>query len=401
MIRKINRIKLLLGLLFLTFCLPNLDIIKIGEHGLKVYRLISILYLPWLLSKKHIELPSKPIFIFLIYMVINSVYNFLFLGFERLLLDYIYAFYILVLVYNLGKKLSQDEWISIIKTVAITSLIIVFLNLLKNIDEIIYFFKNQYNEHPSYKFIFTGGPNLEATWIGLFGFFFKDDKKGYIYIVFCTIVSVLLSSRAGIIIDVIVFIFLSFSQTPNRKDLIKKNRLLIMILMVIISGVIAISTGVADKLLGRLTNINSNPGSQGRIHMWRNVWEAFIYKPMGYGAGNAIRGLNMIADEFFLEDNVHNLFLQMLLDLGIIGFVFYFIIVSKFLLQELENFFTNPFTAFLITYILIGFIQFKGAEIIIFYILAVYLLLRNNNKNERKQNIKNGAREDKRINDNI
>ena len=93
------------------------------------------------------------------------------------------------------------------------------------------------------------------------------------------------------------------------------------------------------------------------------------------------------------EDNVHNLFFQMLLDFGIIGLIFYCTVISIFLKREWRKIIKNPIVAYLVAYLIISLIQFKGAEIITFYILGIYLLVKNKENDKKgKELIGDGRR---------
>ena len=73
---KINKEKLLFGILLLSMCFQKVEIIKFGSFGLKLFHIIGILYLPLLLQKKNsIKLPSKALTIFLFFILLISTIN--------------------------------------------------------------------------------------------------------------------------------------------------------------------------------------------------------------------------------------------------------------------------------------------------------------------------------------
>ena len=117
----------------------------------------------------------------------------------------------------------------------------------------------------------------------MFGFFFKEDKRGFLYTALCVIISTLLASRVGIIINCICFIFLTLQQKEARPGKIKKVRILIMLILGVILLIFLVVTGIVDYLLIRLKSIGTDTGSTARLLMWKNIEEAFKRNPLGYG----------------------------------------------------------------------------------------------------------------------
>ena len=279
----------------------------------------------------------------------------------------------MLLIYNCTDSISKEDWIDLIKKVAIIVLICVYADAIINYKTILNFLHNPYG-HPIYNYIFSGGANLEATWIGLFGLFFKSDKKGYIYIAFCSIISVILASRVGILIDIFVFIFLTLASFDENKWSIKRDRILIMIIIAIIMISFFVQTGTINYLLERMQNIGKDPGSAGRINMWENIYISIEYNPFGYGLGNATNALNIFSKTYIGEDNVHNLYFQMFLDVGIVGGAIFLGMVIYFFNKNLKKIFYDSVTAFLVTYFLFGLLQFRGGESITYYVLGIYFI---------------------------
>ena len=105
--------------------------------------------------------------------------------------------------------------------------------------------------------------------------------------------------------------------------------------------------------------------------------------------GNSIVGINTVSEVFIGEGNIHNLYFQMLLDCGLIGVLAYIWIILKFVFKEWKNFFNNPIIAFKISYFILGFIQFRGGDALMFYIVGIYLLNREQKKGILKNEEKN------------
>ncbi len=382
--KDLNWSKILMFVLLLSFCFPNFALFYINGQKIMLYRIIVAVYSIVLLLKSKISIPSKSILLFIIYMILQSIILSFSYGYDRLLFDYIFAFFILIDVYSIGKNIRKDEWIGIIQIVSIIMVFSILINIFIQRENIIYFLKNQSTNHPVYKCIFTGGWNLEATWPALFVLFYLNKPKiGYIYWIMSSLISVLLASRIGIIINFFGFLYLT-NAVIKLNDKKNEKKFLVFISFIIFSLILAfvLDFNIIESIKNRLINIGKDSGSVSRLNMWENIYKAFVNSPFGYGSGNAIKGVKIFSKVWIGEDNVHNLFFQMLLDYGFIGFIVYTLFVFNFIKSNIKDFFTNPIISFLILYIAAGLIQFKGAELITFYIIAIYLVQKEQEKEE-------------------
>ena len=380
---NLNKSNLLKILLF-SMCFQNIEIINFGTFGLKLFHIVGICFFPLLiLNRRKIMLPSKTLTYFLIYLLTISIVNMFQYGFHSLNFNYLFSYYLLILLFTIARDINRDEWEKIVKDVAVLVLICVYINAFLNRNIIIAFLKNPYG-HPVYEFVFGGGANLEATWIGMFGLFFKDDKRGYIYILLCTLISAMLASRVGIIINVITFLFITFGKNNNNKRNHKK--IICGIILLIFAIILIAKTGIMDYLLSRLENIGVDTGSTARLLMWQYVFEAFLENPFGYGLGNSIKAINTVSSTYIGEGNIHNLYFQMLLDAGILGLIFYLGIIAKFIKSEFFNILKNPVVMYLVTYFVLGLVQFRGGDALMFFFVGIYVIEKQQTKLSEKRN---------------
>ncbi|MBR3280622.1 MAG: hypothetical protein IKI57_02075 [Clostridia bacterium] len=89
--------------------------------------------------------------------------------------------------------------------------------------------------------------------------------------------------------------------------------------------------------------------------------------------GNAINSVRDISFINYSVENVHNIYFQMLLDVGVFGFIYYVYLIFLFIVKNIKYYFSNPYIAFNITYLIIGLIQFRGGDIVLFIVLALFL----------------------------
>ena len=380
--------KLLMFILILSGCFQNIEIISITDgFGLKMYHVISILLALRLLSKIRIngtfKIPPFKINIYFIFILVLSFFMYGIYGFNSLCINYLFSYYLIILIINIGNEIKYDEWIELIKKVASIMIICIFANMLINFSQIKFFLSGN-TERIVLNTFFGGGINLEATWIALLGVFFLKDEKAYIYLFLSMIVSMLYSSRSGMIVNVLLFIIILFHKN-NRKNEKFKKILLIFILGVILFAV-NIKTGMFSYILNRFSNLGNENGSLGRIKMWNYVLPSIERNPFGYGLGNAVKSIISISGVPFRESNVHNMFFQMALDTGVLGFLVYLWINIKFLFDERKKIIQNSIISFISIYIILSFIEFRGADFLLYVMISIYLL----NKKEKSE--ENGKR---------
>ena len=86
--------------------------------------------------------------------------------------------------------------------------------------------------------------------------------------------------------------------------------------------------------------------------MWQYALSAFIDAPLfGNGAGNAVVHLKMVSGTPFSEGNIHNYPLQVLLDFGFIGFVFFIALILNVMAIFRKERFSNPFAAYILCWV--------------------------------------------------
>ena len=384
-IKRNTILKFMFFLLFLFTCFQNFTLINFGEFGFKYSHFMSLFFLPLLLKKGKIKIPIASLNIFMIFVIVFSIIMIPFNSFNSLLFNYIFSYYYLIIIGSIGEYLDFDDWTGIIKSVAEIVIIATVIKIIINIDLFVIFFKNPAN-HPMIKTFFGGGVNLEATWIGLFGFFFIGDKKGYIYSILSIIIAVLYASRVGIIVSVFLLLFMIL-QKNNIESIVKRqNRIIIGFILGIFAFVFAFSQGYLDYIINRFADTGEDTGSQGRLAMWQYLIPAFLDSPFGVGLGNGMQQLEKVSGVSFPDGNMHNLIFQMLVETGVVGLILYLNVVFKFIKAEYKNFFCNPCIAYIISYLILSLIQFRGGDALLFFVIGVYLQKFNKKKVEEKKN---------------
>lgn len=357
--------KFILFFLVLFACLQNLSLITIGSVSVKAIHIFSILLFPILL-KNSVWKFNKNILFYVLYVILISTISIPNYGLNGLILNYIFGLYIFLIIINMKKNISSDEIIDIICKVAFLLIILTWIKNIYELPKIIKFLNNPWAGHPDINTIFGGGVNLEATWLGLFAFFFYKDKKKWLYIGACFFISAIYASRTGLIIDVLVILWFI-------KPLLKKrNYLFIVLFSSVIAFLIISYSGVLDIVISRFMSKGNDNGSIGRMRMWNYAFETILEYPFGCGIGNCIQALTKVSGLVYTDNNMHNIYMQNFVELGFIGGTWYLITIIWFVIKNFKEFFNNPYLAFIYVYILASLLQFRGGDTIIFIVLALY-----------------------------
>lgn len=367
---------IILALLVLC-CIQNIDIISIQGAALKPSHIFSLAFFPFLLKKGTMEFRGKAILAYFSYLVLCSILNLAEHPLNGLIFNYIFGIYLLILIFNFGRDIVYSEWTVMFQAAAIIMMSIVLIKNMLEIKAFLLFFQTLYG-HPYIPTIFGGGVNLEATWLGLFGFAFEKGKKAWVYNFLALFISVIYASRAGFVVNVLCLLWLAWKTY-------EKKIIWIVVLLIAIQGIfllISSSFDVVNYILVRFKNMGRDPGSMGRLTMWKYVGQAVSETPFGVGIGNNMLHIEQISGRSFGEGNLHNLYFQMFIDLGWLGGIGYILMVLRFSWKEIRNIFHNAFVAMLFVYLALSCIQFRGGEPIIFFVLGVYLLNRQKDGEE-------------------
>lgn len=378
LLREKNNKILMFTILLILCCVQSISIIEVEGAVLKPSHLFSLLFLPLLGSC--IRLPNIYIFFFYGMLVISTILGASVFGVNSLVMNYLYGFYLLTTILTIGKDINYSEWISIFRKSAIVVIGLIIINDYLQKDAIIQFLNYPFG-HPSIDYLFGGGANLEATWISLFLFTFNDSKLFLPYLVFCLGISAIYASRVGVMVIAIFVVIKIFSRKGNVNPLKMFSIFLLGIGIIVYMFYI----GIFDYIISRFVAVGYDPGSLGRLAMWKFAGQAIIDNPFGVGIGNALNYLRETTGIQFYENNMHNLYMQMFVELGWIGGLYYAIVITVFAIRNRKNAIKNIFIGMLYTYILMSMLQFRGGEPIIFFILGVYLTMNGNDEKRYQQ----------------
>ena len=194
-----------------------------------------------------------------------------------------------------------------------------------------------------------------------------DNPYGIIYLVLSFIFASIQVSRAGIIISLICLVIYAYKRLRESK-----NPFLILFLIFVVLSLgsfYALRLGIFQPILDRVFKNQEDRGAAGRIGIYDNALPFLSSHPFGVGLGNAVSAVNKVAAntvgmEPIVDDNLHNLFLQMTVETGVFGGVFYACLVAFLCFNCIfKHKFANPFENFLLAFFALSLIQFEKIEI--------------------------------------
>lgn len=382
----VNCFSLFLFLFFLFLNLQTLTLtgfMVVEESSVKFYHFFSLLFIPCLFLRSENKLLKVPAYVFEYFAGITliSVLLFLVYPFNRLIINHLFAFYAFIIGYYIAGAVPREQIMNVLQKAALLVFIIIVGKLFFHIPEIKRFMEAP-DGHPDIYTLYGGGTNLEATWLGLNTALFSNRKRlFYLLLVVTLTVSVIYASRVGVVIAFLVAGFKFISATTSRQE----RRAIIMLgLLSLLAFVFFIDLdNLAEKVyaLQRFAEFgdSSDKGMAGRFAMWRYygtaLWES---KLLGYGAGNGIYAVESVSGIDYIEDNLHNLYMQLLIEFGFIGLFLYLITVYNISIKALKSRLSNPIAIILLVYFIASLIQFRGTDALIWLYMGIFLAIESN-----------------------
>lgn len=360
--------------LFVALCFQNVILFYLNSIPVKPYHLV-LFFVCLFNAKSSLLIPRNCFWILILVLIsfILSFFSFLLYSFSLnpFLLNYIFCCILLVFVSNASNYLDENAFFKVLKKSVIFIYFICLINILLQIDRIFSFVLNPIG-HPLIEVIFGGGVNLEATYLGIFATIFKNDKKKIFIYILSVLISCIYASRVGLVIDILVGLFLFYGH-------LKKFLFLYLSLFLSVITVL-LDLSFIQYIFNRFVSIGNEPGSISRIRLWSYFMDTVSNYPFGVGLGNCTSVISMVTGDFFYENNFHNLYMQMFIDLGVIGGLVFVSFCLCFIFINRKTLFSNCFLFIIFIYLLFSFIQFRGAEPIIFFFIGCYYSIKRNAK---------------------
>ncbi|WP_152989130.1 O-antigen ligase family protein [Pseudomonas citronellolis] len=346
---------LTLSLLFINLKLNNL-IGSSSESNLNLfYFLLPVLFL--LLPKYKSQFRSHAFSLFLILFSANAV-AYLRYGFSFEAVRLIIAAMAFLSGYSLVKFYSPEKISSFFNITSLVATTIILARFLAYPGMTLDIYHGNRSALAEYPYLTAGGHNIEVTYL-IFLASLCSNKK--IYLTLLTLafaLSIIYMSRVGILLITLILII----------GLYKRLSLAKFIMAFFFTAFCApITLYIASpQTFERFTNIQQEVeyGDEGvgRIGLLRGALTALDRNMWGYGTGNSLNAMTNITGIVYKENNLHNIYLQILLDLGVFGFASFILFAAFVISRSIRHGFSNTYQVLATTYLLIGLIQFTGFD---------------------------------------
>ena len=364
-----------LCLVLFALCLQEVPLIPVGASSIKLFHVVVLVTLVCLVARTRVKLQLPPALLSVLVGVFTvvSVAQAPTYGFDSIVLNYIFLYATVFLVQNLSRGMDADRARLLMQNTTLLVLAVVCVNALMNVEEIIRYLTVRWDGHPDYVTVFNGGVNIEVSWLAMFGTLFQNNGKGRAYFGVVLILSLLFSSRSGLVLLAMAALYvLSVGSGQNARAII---RAMIAVLLI---GVVAFIAATLMRLpiVERFIGVNPADITTGRLAIWSYSLEVFSRSPLlGVGGGNAMNVVREISGQAFAENNVHNIYLQVLVDYGVIGFVPFLLSLGVLVCGFVRERLRTPYAAFIVLYLIGGMFQFRGADALVGFMLGCWLSL--------------------------
>jgi O-antigen ligase len=236
--------------------------------------------------------------------------------------------------------------------------------------------------HPDVPSLAGGGLNLEATWLALTSFFMIGTVLFVPVTLLAAATSALYASRVGVVIAAMALcgalahgwgmgrIKAPVHRPSTKKAYIYARRIVAVVFVGTSIGVVAAVVraarqyGDATYVAQRFGTIGEDPGSVGRLVLWRGGLRVFEENPLGVGAGNAVPTLRRVLGVDVPEDNLHNIYLQHAVESGIPGLAALLVLAAMIARRVVRSRYRDQLLLFVAAYLVAGLIQFSGVDVI-------------------------------------
>jgi O-antigen ligase len=312
-----------------------------------------------------------PLFAFFFYLFSSSIISLVTtkpFTHSLLILNYFFAFLVCILGGQIGRIFKYESIVLALRMASGLLLLATLIKILFSWQDIYEYLQDPY-AHPELFWLYGGGPNLEATWLVMNAAFFRRSKFFWSFWFLSLAISVLYASRAAILLGIVLALLELISERRWRT-------FVAFFCMILLSGIFVYL--VNPHSFERFMQIGQETGSVTRLEMWSGAITAIQQMPItGFGAGNAITAIEWITNKDFLEDNVHNYFLQVLLDFGPLGLLIWLCFVSFVLRRSHILTKKDEIGTYIVLYFVASLVQFRGAEPLFWFVMGIFISSRN------------------------
>jgi hypothetical protein len=217
----------------------------------------------------------------------------------------------------------------------------------------------------------TGGRNIEASLLALLSILLLGTRVYPIAVGIAFLTSATMLSRAGLVGAAVSIAIAAYRTRKTRHYYLYSFLGVAMVVLVagmVLSSVIDIP--VLDRFnLQAETNLEHK--NVGRLALWTSAATALSQNLLGYGVGNGVPLMEQISGLKFVENNVHDIYLQFLLEGGVQSLLLFLALAAHILFTPAEGQQRNV-KVFLLCYLMLSFIEFSGYEAYFWFFVGVF-----------------------------
>lgn len=217
----------------------------------------------------------------------------------------------------------------------------------------------------------AGGVNQEGSILALGSALFMGHRSFVPVWGGAMLLNIVYSSRGGVLICAIILGVWLFRYQARHTT----RRLFQLVLLVCLAaGVMTFfhDHPLVEKAVSRFAAIGTDRGSEERQILWAGAVEALGDNLVGYGVMNAARVSCEYTGLQTAVNNLHNIYLQIMVDLGLQGFVMFLWLVMSVFAATIRQGGANVFGVFLCVYYLMGLLRFRAYDPLVFAVLGVF-----------------------------
>lgn len=416
MLSKSTR-KYILAVFLLSVVFQRIVIVKTISN-VKLVHIIGAAIFPLAFIYPSKNCISKKIVVLISLLYLQTLLAYLHYGFSTWFLNMVFCTLTVYITWKLSDDFLLNDWLEIGKYPGLVLFVCITVNMIINWEAVWQYLLYPTAAHPWHKSFLSGGINEDSSWLALFSFLASGSEWWLPMITMVYAFSFLENSRAGLLaaIAFTTWAVVHWFRKKFGKDISikfpgewnKKSRIISFSLSIIIfiafflvqiqayafqrnvqNGESSAETqgveyhGIVENLSDRLLAIGNEPGSMGRIGIWRWVPKEVSENIWGYGLGNGKKQIDEndpLGTSIERVDNVHSIYLQVLLEQGIIGFVFLLIFIFLFIKREIKTLACNPLAAYLLCYFCLGIFQDRFINVPMWFVVGAYISLMGSSK---------------------
>ena len=297
------------------------------------------------------------------------------------------ALYAALIGASIGRIAGPGTVLRAARAASVVFLIAVTIKNAQHVPDFIAYLARPFG-HPDVPSLAGGGLNLEATWLALASIFLIGTALFVPFVLTAAATSALYASRAGLVIaGLAILAALARAWVPGirvttdgaapRASRAKLHVFATVLLASLALGATATAVlkvreyGDTTYVAQRFATIGEEPGSLGRMTLWRGGLRVFAENPFGVGEGNAVPMLRRVLGVDVPEDNLHNIYLQHAVETGLPGLIALLVFTAVAALRVVRARFRDQLLLFVAAYLVAGVVQFTGVDAMLWLVYGL------------------------------